>query len=160
MFVFGLSGGIFPMYSHGQNFLWSLVNASFITGCILSSVQLADKKWILPAGGFILISIAFIAFFTLIPCDTAEKIHEVAKNVLLILPAMAMISTYKPFPVWVKILGFISCIPFILILIFTNMNMEQFDFNLTFGIGYFLIELTAVVWGIYFIKALKKEAKV
>lgn len=159
MFLFGAAGSFFPMYSYWQNMIWNLANASFITGCVLSSVQLADKKWIIPAGGFILISIAFIAFFTLIPCDSEEKMREVAKNVLLILPAMAMISSYKPFPFWVKILGFLSCVPYILILILAEINLEIKGFVIFLGAGYFLIEVTAVCWGIYFIKAMKKEEK-
>ena len=146
-----------PMYGYWQNIAWDLANASFITGCVLSSVQLADKKWIIPAAGFALMSIAFIGIFTLIPCDTEEKIQEVAKNVILILPAMLMISSYKLFPLWVRVFGFVACIPYILILVLAKPGAPEETFMALMGIGYFLMELTAVSWGIFFLKILRRE---
>ena len=159
MLLFGGLGSAFKMYSFIQNILWDLANAAFITGCVLSSVQLADKKWIIPAAGFILMSISFIGFFSLIPCDTEEKIQEVSKNVILILPAMLMISSYKLFPLWVRLLGFFSCIPYILILIFSQSEAEIMTFVGLLGTGYFLMEVTAVFWGIYFLKIRRMESK-
>ncbi len=157
MLFFGALGSSFEMYSYWQNICWEMANASFITGCVLSSVQLADKKWIIPSAGFVLMSIAFIGFFTLIPCDTYEKIQEVAKNVILILPSMLMISSYKQFPLWVRLLGFVACVPFFLILILAKAGVEKETFTMILGIGYFLIENTAVFWGIYFLKIFRRE---
>ncbi|MEI7803586.1 MAG: hypothetical protein WCI97_13110, partial [Bacteroidota bacterium] len=95
----------------------------------------------------------------LIPCDTPEKIQEVAKNVILIIPSMIMISSYRPFPVWVRLLGFCACIPYIMILILAKSEMKQDYFEVLLGVGYFLIEVTAVCWGIYFLRILRAERK-
>ena len=159
MLAFGFTGGLLPMFCYWQNISWDLANASFITGCVLSSVQLADKKWLIPSAGFVLISIAFIGFFTLIPCDTPEKIQEVAKNVILIIPSMIMISSYRPFPVWVRWFGFFACIPYIMILVMAKSELKQEYFVVLLGVGYFLIEVTAVCWGIYFLRILRAERK-
>lgn len=158
-FIAGGIGSLFEQWGYWQNLSWSIANASFITGCVLSGVQLADKKWIIPASGFALMAIAFIGIFTLIPANTQEKIQEVAKNVILILPGMIMISSYKPFPIWVRFIGLVACVPYILIMILARTEVEIFTFQLCMAGGYFLMEITAVCWGIYFLKILRSERK-
>ncbi len=158
-FTAGGLGTLFEEWGYWQNLSWSIANAAFITGCVLSGVQLADKKWIIPASGFALMAIAFIGIFTLIPANTQEKIQEVAKNVILILPGMIMISSYKLFPLWVRFIGLVACGPYILILILARTEVELISFQLCMGAGYFLVELTAVIWGIYFLKILRRERR-
>ncbi|GDX52375.1 hypothetical protein LBMAG27_14220 [Bacteroidota bacterium] len=70
-----------------------------------------------------------------------------------------MISSYRPFPVWVRLFGFCACIPYILILVLAKSEIEQGYFQLLLGLGYFLIEVTAVSWGIYFLKILNADRK-
>ena len=159
MILFGWSGSMLPMFSYSQNIFWEIANACFITACVLTSVQLADKKWLIAAAGYILMSISFIGFFSLIPTNTFEKIQEVAKNVIIILPAMLMINSYTPFPLWLKFLGLIACVPFIAVLILSQLQMELMSFELIFGIGYFLIQSTALCWGIFFLLSHRKLSK-
>jgi hypothetical protein len=158
-FICGGVGGSFPRDSFWQNIFWEITNALFITGCALTSVQLADRKWIIPAAGFIVLSISFIEFFTLIPIgDSPEKILEIGKCGLLFIPAMVMISYYTLFPLWLRMMGVISCLPFIAIIFFANLSQNNYVLEMM-TIGYILIEITSMLWGIYFLKILRRELK-
>jgi hypothetical protein len=152
--LLGFVGAFLPQFGIAQNTAWKLGEACFIAACTITGFKMAREHWDIPAAGFAMLAIAYGVFFAGQNFINASNgITMVADGVLLYLPAMFLITYYTRFPFWVRILGLIACIPFAIILILTfvtDLNAKR-DMAL-FGTSFALIQITGLVWGIYFLK--------
>ena len=157
-FILGGIGQALPMRSFGQLFAWQWSSLLFMAGCCLFGAKLHTDKWHVSSAGFILISIGEGIFYTLQNSSVSPEQTEVfAAGMMVFIPGMAFICYYSGFPVWLRILGLIATIPFIIVM--AKIDYGNYDeardmwFN---AAGFFLIQLTSVFWSYFVLRPHKK----
>lgn len=142
----GAIGAAFPNDSPAQHGMWELGGAVFIAACTLTSFKLAREHWDIPAAGYTMLAIAFGVFYA-----SNNDVSLFASGVILFVPSMFLIAYYALFPIWLRMLGLVACVPFGIILFqqYTSVTPLKFN-NLLFTISFVLIQLTGLAWGIYF----------
>ena len=138
--------------------------ALYILGCTVLGLKLAEEKKTLPSAGFTFLAIAmginFILYF--INLNNEQSLQDGYKTfcgmMYLLIPAMILIAFYSEFPRWVNWLGLVSLIPYI-ITYFKFMSNEKYstDLDRTSFFSVILFNLTALAWGIFTLRNMKKE---
>ncbi len=157
-FILGGVGQALPVGSFAQIFSWQWSSLLFMAGCCLYGAKLHTDKWHISSAGFILISIGQGIFYTIQNNSGDEAAIPVfAAGMMVFIPGMVFICYYSGFPVWLRILGLISTIPFIIIVAkidHGNYDGEK-DMWMTAS-GFFLTQLTSVLWGYFAMRPYKK----
>lgn len=158
-FILGGIGQAMPSMSFGQLFAWQWSSLLYMAGCCLFGAKLHTEKWHISSAGFILISIAQGIFYTLQngSANDASDTSLFAAGMMVFIPGMIFICYYSGFPLWLRILGLVATIPFIILM--TKIDSGIYDdkkdmwFNAT---GFFLIQLTSVLWCYFVFRPYRK----
>ncbi len=158
-FILGITGGQFPMFSKEQALAWALANLLYMSGSILFSIKLADEKHFISAAGFILLGIGQGIFYVVQSQLThvSSDYNEYMMGMLAMLPGLIFICWYEGFPVWLRVFGLLSYIPFGIA--FLMIWHEEYNFRVDWnidGMGYFLTNITALFWSYYAFRPWKK----
>ena len=134
-----------------QGVLGQIGMASAMVGFTCMAILAHNDGWYVPSAGFIVMAIAQGVFFSSMSIKTIQTNYEVGvSGILFMLPAIIMVSYYSHFPLWLRLAGLLSLLPFIYVLVSfyngtykTNMMLE------TFGYAFFQFITTAWAWFMY-----------
>ena len=146
-FILGIAGAFFEAESYTQMICWQFGDASAIMASVLTSRYIGTKgKHIVPSG-FILLG---IAYGVSLASSNFNGINEekMAAVFLPLLPAMLLISIGTYFPLWIRVLTFLACVPFLIIYFNVITGTYSFD-NPSNSIGYSGIQLLGIIWSVY-----------
>jgi hypothetical protein len=153
----GSAGGIFETESKLQMSLYQFSSAFFIAGRTISFSKLTHEGWDIPASGFTILAISQGVYYASLLINPTDRLPFFSSGVPLFLPGIILISFYKLFPLWVRVFGILSCIPFLLILICTLSNFGSGNLMvILFILGFVLIDLSSLFWAFYFWRNFKK----
>ena len=159
-FIMGGIGQAFPNGSFGQLFTWQLSSLLFMSGASLYAAKLHTDKWHISSAGFILLSIGQGIIFTM-PNNRVshESLTMFASAVMVFLPGMIFLCYYSGFPIWLRVLGLVAMLPFLVNMV--KIDMQTFDegkdtwLNV---VGFVLIQITSICWGYYVIRPFRETS--
>ncbi len=159
LFLLGglFGGGIFDNKSTGQLVSWQIGNTGAICASVLAGALLSKQDWHLPAAGFVILGLVHSIFFSSLIMDTIDE-RIFATGAIVLVPAIFLISFYPVFPLWVKMMGWVSCMFFLIMYIRMLMGVYSYD-DWSQNMSYVAEEITIAGWCIYFIKGSVKKAK-
>lgn len=148
--------GELPKYPKAALLLNEACYGLFIFGSTLMGIKLADDKRVMPSAGFTMLAIAQgVAFITIFEVqhfseEEFKKSYEIMTGMLfLFLPAMWLIARYTDFPRWLNWMGLAAVVPWaVAAILFQSHAAELSTIEKVYGVGYVLVELTALCWGI------------
>ncbi len=161
------SGNI-PVYSTLSNLCFETAIALMIFGSTLMGIKLADEKKVMPAAGFTMFAIAngvvFVIFFEMMDAMSEEsfvKTYNILTGyILLELPALILISFYTGFPKWINWIGILSMVPFAVSGgLFLNGYRNFVALDQISMLGFTLLNIAQVSWGILVLKNRRREQK-
>lgn len=157
MFLASLSM-LFPMLSYSARFCWQLGSLAYLAGCCLFSAKLATDKWHISSAGFIMLSIGQGIFYLVQTAElNAETLKTVIAGIIVFIPGYIFICYYSGFPYWLRILGLLSNVPFLIITILYFLSKYEFPRDIYLNaIGFSLQQITGICWGYYAIRPYKK----
>lgn len=156
--ILGFAADMFS--NEGKQIVFKFVDAIFITGTILVAMKLAGEGWDMPAAGYTVLSIAWGVFF--LAKDFQEQMvgHDiVASSFYFLLPSMILILFYHPFPLWIKIMSFITVIPSLIGLIYVKTDPSSLGYITWRKISYQSVHTASLLWGFYFYVQYKNNHK-
>lgn len=152
----GFTGDLWP--SEFKPMVYKFADSLFITACILVAMKLARKSWDLPASGYTILSIAWGVFFLAKDFRGQEIGNDIfASAFYFLLPSMVLISLYRPFPLFIKILTLITIIPSLIVLISLKTETILSYDDIIRKMGYQVLHFVSLVWGTFFFWSYKKE---
>jgi hypothetical protein len=137
-----------------------------ILGCVAYAIKLVEDKRPLAAIGFSMLSIAQGVIFVLylISYNGVEKFAEAYRmfsaSLYLLIPSLIIIAIYSGFPLWLRLLGVVACIPYVIENVMFHYT-EKFTLAIMIvdAIGNVLFNLVFLLWGIVVIRVTRKELK-
>ena len=155
-----------PQFQEASMIAQEISLALFIFGCTVIGLKLAEEKKTLPAAGFTMMAIAQGVYFILyfMNLENVENLKEGYNTfcgmMYLLLPAMILIALYSQFPRWVNAMGIIACLPYVVVY-FMFMTTKKYSTTLDqiSFVSLILFNITALIWGIYVLRNMKKELK-
>lgn len=155
-----------PLISQIMLTLGQIQTSLLILGCVAMGTKLADEKKIIHSIGFTMMSVAQGVIFVLylISFNGHEKLAEAYRifsaSLYLLIPSLLLIGIYTEFPFWLRILGVLSCIPYIIEnIMFSQTGAFNESIMIIDGVGNILMNLTVLLWGIFVLKNMKREIK-
>lgn len=155
-FMGGVFGGmVFAPRSTGQMVGWQIGNAGAICASVLAGALLTKQEWHLPSAGFVILGIVHSIFFSsLVMTEIDERIF--ATGAIILVPAIFLINFYSVFPIWLKTIGWLSCIFFLVMYI--RMLLGLFVYGEWSQLTcYSLEQATMAGWCYYFWKTLIRK---
>lgn len=154
-----------PVYTPESAMILQFGLALLIAGATMMGIKLAETDKI-SAAGFTMLAIStgvmMAALFettSVFTEETYEKQYYIFTSAnFLFVPSMLMIATYKDFKLWIRWLGIISILPLVavsFIFLFHYRNFTRLDQIGT--LGYFLVMITQVIWGVNVYSNYKKS---
>ena len=157
-FITGGIGQIFPSRSFWQLFSWQWGSLLFMAGTSLYAAKLATDKWHISSAGFILLSIGQGIIFTLQNTGFSKESQALfASAVMVFLPGMFFLCYYSGFPVWLRISGLVTMIPFLITMI--KIDNQRFDINKDMWLnitGFVMLQFIGICWGYFAVRPYKK----
>ena len=153
-FIFGGVGQVFPSGSFWQLFAWQWGSLLFMAGTSLYAAKLATDKWHISSAGFILLSIGQGIIFTLRDTGISRESQALfATAIMVYLPGMIFLCYYSGFPVWLRISGLVTMVPFFISMI--KIDAQKFDVNndmwLTV-IGFIMLQCIGICWSYFAVR--------
>jgi hypothetical protein len=152
--------GVFTLATHGAltEILNKMKDAFFITGTTLLSIKLTRDGWEMPAAGLIILAIGWAVVFAATDFFGQKAgIEMLSSAFYFIFPAMILITFYKPFYLWIKILCWICVFNFLFALI-KKIYYPQLIFNvIIIALNILIIHIVSMAWAFYFFLKHKKE---
>lgn len=147
---------IFPNFP--SDILFKFVDVLFICGTILLAVKLAREGWDLAASGYTVLGVGWGVFFAAIDFQHLEIAGDVVTSpIYFFIPCMILISYYRPFPLWVKILNLWCIVPYLIAFIIFKSTPHQNEPDFSWlGIGFLSFHSVSLIWGIFFLVQYKK----
>jgi len=144
--------------------LYELSESFFILGCTLTGTVFAELGETIPSSGFTMLAIAhgifFSSTFEIDTADYGKAVEIFVAGLLLFMPAMIMVSNFREFPKWMRYLGIISCLPFVMNMIYYFQGRIDPQSQEPVGaIAFFLLNCTTTIWGFRIGKILRSNAK-
>ncbi|MBX7108087.1 MAG: hypothetical protein K1X61_05505 [Chitinophagales bacterium] len=135
-----------------------------IIGCVAYATKLTEERKTMSSIGFTLMSVAQGIIFVLyiISFNGEEKIAEAYRlfsaSLYLLIAAILLISFFSEFPKWLKIVGVISCLPYVVENILYSIE-GKLSPKLMYldAAGNFLFNFTVACWGVFVLRSLKSE---
>ncbi|MFI5134656.1 MAG: hypothetical protein ACHQD9_02265 [Chitinophagales bacterium] len=157
-FVLGGLGQSFTSGSFGQILSWQVGSLFYMAGCCLYAAKLHTDKWHISSAGFILLSIGQGIFYTMQNAATNSEAYPLfAAGIMVFIPGMAFICYYSGFPVWLRIMGLVSTIPFVITMVKIDLNEYDLKKDALFtAIGFFLIQFTSLFWSYFVLRPYRK----
>ncbi|MFI5134260.1 MAG: hypothetical protein ACHQD9_00275 [Chitinophagales bacterium] len=137
----------------------------YLFASTVQGLSLTEEKKTMPAAGFTMMAIAqgviFTTYFEPNNLEGNTQSYELFDGgLLLFFPAMILISFYHQFPIWVKTLGIISCVPFLIdYIIFEQTKHYTPVLDTVYMVAQIMLETTAVIWSIFIWKNYKRESE-
>ena len=140
--------------------LLKMNDAFFITGTTLLSIKLARDGWEMPAAGLIILAIGWGVIFAATDFFGQKAAIEMLSSAFyFIFPAMILITFYKPFYLWIKILCWICIVNFLIGLI-KKMFYPEVVFNIIIVVmNMTIVHVVSLAWAFFFFLKHKKELK-
>jgi hypothetical protein len=159
-FIFGAIGQTFSNGSFWQLFSWQWSSLLFMAGTSLYAAKLHTDKWHISSAGFILVSIGQGIIFTMQdPANSREGQELFASAIMVFLPGMLFLCYYSGFPIWLRILGLIAMIPFLISMI--KIDMQDFDpknDNWLSMTGFIMIQVIGICWSYFALRPNNKRS--
>ncbi len=146
-FAMGLAGTAFPPESFWQMTSWQVGDASAIMASILASRYIGTKGLHIVPAGFTLLGIAYGVSFASSAFNAINE-EKMATVILPLLPALLLIGIGKFFPIWVRVLSALTCIPFFLIYYNVINDTYAFD-NISNTLAYSGIQILGIIWTVF-----------
>lgn len=146
--LLGMVGTTFPQESFWQMTCWQIGDAWAIMASILASRYIGTKGWHVVPAGFTLLGIAYGVSFASSAFNAINE-EKMAMVILPLFPALLLISLGQFFPVWVRVLSALICIPFFFLYHSVITGTYTFD-SWANAMSYLGIQLAGVIWT-YFI---------
>lgn len=143
----GIVGSMFPPESFWQMTCWQIGDSSAIMASILASRYIGTRGLHIVPAGFILFGIAYGVSFA---SSTFNSINEekMATIILPLLPALLLISIGRFFPMWVRYISALACIPFFFI--YYNVIKGTYAYeNLSNTLAYSGIQILGIIWTVF-----------
>lgn len=140
--------------------LMRMKDTFFITGTTLLSIKLTRDGWEMPAAGFIILAIGWGVLFA--ATDLLEEktgFYNLASAFYFVLPAMVLMTFFKPFPVWLKILLIMNIIPFLVSVAIKIANPKSVHIIYWSVINILFMHIVSLIWSIYFFVQHRKQRK-
>src|SRR4029077_8225514 len=117
-FILGGVGQVFPENSFWQLFSWQWGSLLYMAGTSLYAAKLHTDKWHIASAGFILLSIGQGIIYTMQYGEFSKESQSLfAAGIMAFFPGMLFLCYYSGFPVWLRILGLMATLPFLVIMI-------------------------------------------
>jgi hypothetical protein len=160
-FILGGVGELFAINSFGRAFAWQWSALTFMAGTSLYAAKLHTEKWHISSAGFILLSIGQGIIYTIQNNALSEESQSLfAAGIMAFLPGMLFICYYSGFPVWLRILGLVTTLPFIVIMIKIDSHRYDLARDEWLSIsGFVLLQLISLLWS-YFALRPYRQTKV
>lgn len=136
-------------------------DALFITGTTLLSIKLARDGWEMAAAGFIILTIGWGVLFAATD-NLGKKIgyDNLASAFYFVAPAMILMTFYRPFKFWIKLLLIINITPFLLSLAFKIANAKSDSIIFLSVINILFMHIVSIIWSIYFFAEHRKLKRI
>ena len=128
---------------------------SKMTASVLASRYVGTRGSHIVPSGFILLGIAYGVSFA---SSTFNSLNEdkMATVILPLLPALLLIGIGKFFPVWIRILSIIACVPFFVV--YYNVIQGTYSFeNISNTLAYVGIQALGIIWTVFIWKDYKSS---
>ena len=144
---------LFNLFIRGDTLeiLAKMKDAFFITGTTLLAIKLTRDGWEMPAAGLIILSIGWgVVFAATDFFGQTAAVTMLSSASYFIFPAMILITFYKPFNWWIKILCW-GCILNFIIYLIKNLYYPQIMFNLFIDVANLItIHIVSMAWALFF----------
>ncbi|MGE3823320.1 MAG: hypothetical protein AB7G44_03795, partial [Bacteroidia bacterium] len=141
--------------STGQIVSWQIGNAGAICASVLAGALLTKQNWHLPSAGFIILGIVHSIFFSSLVMDEIDE-RIFATGAIILVPAVFLINFYTVFPLGLRILGWLTCVFFLIM--YGRMMAGIFVYDeWSQNVCYMLEEFTIIGWCYYFWNTLIKK---
>jgi hypothetical protein len=156
--ILGGIGQLFPENSFWQLFSWQWGSLLFMAGTSLYAAKLHTEKWHISSAGFILLSIGQGIFFTIHDNGSTHEAQSLfATGIMVFLPGMLFLCYYSGFPVWVRIFGVLSILPFLIVMIKIDMKSYDVKNDLIYNvISFVMVQITGICWSYYVFRPYRK----
>jgi hypothetical protein len=155
-FVCGGIGSSQPDESFGQALSWQLASGAALTANVIAGIWLARRGDDLAAAGYTMLGIVYALYFASIVIEHIDVRVAVA-GVFLMIPAQILITFCRLFPIWVKVAGAIVCVLFAgeyLVVVTESHHVGGWQ-----TASYLSAEILAVTWGVFFVRAARREGR-
>lgn len=153
-FVFSLTGSFFPLQSPVQNFFFKIDALFAVTAFSCLASKATSEGHDIPAAGFTVLAIAQGLFLAEIGRDYDWDYSTGTVAVLFMIPSLIMISYYTEFPKWVRVLGVVSVIPFVVLMLvrdfYGKANTDIYEIVI-----FLLYQLVTLCWAFYTFRSIK-----
>ncbi len=152
--ICGLVGSAFSRGSPAQISIWLVGAASFMCANTLSAAKLGREGWDVPSSGFYILAIANGIFYATLPTLAADVLDgqwlfAFCSGIFVMVMAISLINTYPGFAWWLKLLGWLSCVPFSALLVLTYVDRAETAWTFPLmGTGFVLFQTVGLAWGI------------
>ena len=153
--VSGAIGAAMPNETFGQALSWQLASGGALTANVIAGIWLARRGDDLAAAGFTMLGIVYGVYFASIVIEHID-VRVGAAGVFLMVPAQILITFCRLFPIWVKAAGVIVCLLFAGEYLVVVTNLQHVRGWQT--ASYIAAEILAVIWGVFFVRAARREA--
>ena len=159
-FILGGVGQAFPVNSFGQMFAWQWSSLLFMAGTSLYAAKLHTDKWHISSAGFILLSIGQGIIYTMQNAGISKESQSLyAAGIMVFFPGMVFLCYYSGFPLWLRILGLLATLPFLVIM--TKIDLDNYDLNRDVWLsitGFVMLHLTGICWSYFALRPYKKTS--
>jgi hypothetical protein len=145
---------------HVADVLIKFTDALFITGTTLLSVKLARDGDEMPAAGFILLAIGWgVLFASTDFMNQKVGVHIVSSAFYFVFPAMILMTFYKKFKLWLRILLILNIVPFQVSMVLEMFNPESEHILYWSYANILFMHIVSIIWSIFFFIQYKKEKR-
>jgi len=148
------------LFIHGPvtEVLVRIKDASFITGTSLVSIKLVRDGWEMAGAGFIILTIGWGVLFTASDnLGHQSGFNSLASAFYFIAPAMILMTFYKPFKLYIKILLLINITPFLVSLAFKIADIKGDSIIYLSVINILFMHIVSVIWSIHLFGEHRKQ---
>lgn len=154
--VFGMGGSMAAHSPILQSGLYEISSVGLVVSTTLLAIKFMGSKRDLLATGFLIFAIGEAIMTVGIPMSLVDGQPSFGAGMALYLPALCLISIPKYFPLWVRLAGMATVIPFAIAATKIFIGQEALSTSTFPGLGYGLLSLTIIGWILTFLKRYKE----
>lgn len=143
--LFGMTGSFVPN-PQLQIGLYEISSVGLTVACILLGLKFFKENEELVAGGFLLFGIGEAVMSSGTTLGEVGGQAAFGAGIALYVPALLLICIPKLFPIWLRGLGVLASIPFLIASVYIFMGEPVYSSSNITGAGYGLLSLTIIGW--------------
>jgi len=145
--VVGMIGSSFSFGSHAQLVSYSINDTLALAACVLAGRYVGSRGNHVAAAGFVMMGI--VHGISAGGIGSSGISLDSVRLVIPLLPSIVFIAWCTLFPVWLRIVGMISIMPFIAMYwrVFHGLEYDHW----TTYLAYVLLAIVEIVWGVYLV---------